>query len=323
MLSLMSIRYRGLLDAIRRTQGRFSPDPDAVRVLTAQAALSARRSQPVTYRHLFDAELRVFSQWGEDGILDLLCDALALHKPRVVEIGAGNFEECNSRFLAENRSASVVAIDAREDLTATIRSSPLMWKTHLYAIQTWVMPSNAVQVFEESKRLLGGATPEILSLDLDGIDYWILDQLDLRGVRVVVVEYNPLLGAERAVSVPRAENFDRSEQHYTRLYFGASLKAWIHLLGQKNFVLVGSNRQGNNAFFVDAISADRVPVVPVDTTDLSPFVQWNVRESRDSSGELSYLSHHERISAMSDMPVIDVVTGEVLTIRDLYASELP
>lgn len=323
MRSMLSSRLREFLGALRRMERRHSRDLDDIRVLTALAALSTRRSQSVNYRHLFDAELRVFSQWGEDGILDLLCDALALHKPRVVEIGAGNFQECNSRFLAESRSASVVAIDARDDLTETIRSSPLMWKTHLYAIQAWITPSNVVQVFEESKQLLGGKSPEILSLDLDGVDYWILNRLNLCGVRVVVVEYNPLFGAERAVSVPEAENFDRREEHYSWLYFGASLQAWIHLLDQQGFVLVGSNRQGNNAFFVDTTSIDLVPVVPVDTTDLSPFVQWNVRESRDAAGELSYLSHQERIGVIGDMPVVDVVTGEALTVRDLHASNPP
>ncbi len=309
---------RPLRSLVKQLQKELTADDlDSLRILTAQAGLRSRRPVREDYRFLHDAELQVFSQWGEDGILDLLCDALELSKPSVVEFGAGNFRECNSRFLAENRSASVVAIDARSDLASNIESSPLRWRTNIHALQQWVSPSNAREVFAEAKRLLGGGPPDILSLDFDGVDYWILERLDLDGVSIVVIEYNPLFGAERAVSVPMADTFDRRTAHHSWLYFGASLRAWIELLGQRGFAFVGSNRQGNNAFFVTSAPANKIPVVPVDLGKLAQFVQWNVRESRDPSGALSYLTGDARVNSMADMPVVDVRTGESLTVGEL------
>jgi len=131
-------RLRSLVKQL--SDGLTADDLDSLRILIAQVGLRSRRPVLENYQFLHDAELRVFSQWGEDGILDLLCDALMLSKPSVVEFGAGNFRECNSRFLAENRSASVVAIDARSDLTSNIESSPLRWRTNIHALQQRVSP---------------------------------------------------------------------------------------------------------------------------------------------------------------------------------------
>jgi hypothetical protein len=290
---------------------------DALKILTAQSGLLARRGLQPRYRSLHDAELRVFSQWGEDGILDLLCDALGLAKPRVLEFGAGDFRECNSRFLAENRSAFVVAVDSREDLPKNIDRTPLSWRTHIKALVRWITPSNAVSIFAEAVQFFEGRAPDIFSIDLDGVDYWVTEQLDLTGVRIVVVEYNPLFGPTDAVSVPPSENFDRTTAHASWLYFGASLRAWTHLLGTRGFTFVGSNRQGNNAFFVESGSIGALPVEPVDLRDLARFTDWNVRESRNPQGRLSYLSGRDRIRVMADAPVTDVVTGAVRTVGSL------
>ena len=149
------------------------------------------------------------------------------------------------------------------------------------------------------------------------MDYWILECLGLDGVSIVVVEYNPLFGAQRAVSVPMAENFDRRTAHHSWPYFGASLRAWTELLGRRGFTFVGSNRQGNNAFLVPSASVGMTPIAPVDLGRLEHFVQWNVRESRDPSGALSYLTGDARVNIMADMPVVDVLTGELLTVGEL------
>lgn len=294
-------------EALRRHQSE-------TRLLAAQGAMLARRGQPRHYANLHDAELHVFSQWGEDGILDFLCDSLNIAKPRILEFGAGDFRECNSRYLAESRSASVVAVDARQDLFRAFEQSSLMWRTTVHPLIRFLTPTNAAEVFAEAKHLFGGRPPDIFSLDLDGVDYWIMESLDLSGVQIILVEYNPLFGAEFAVSVPKSETFDRRKEHSSWLYFGASLRAWIHLLGSRGYEFVGTNRQGNNAFFIQSSSTALVPVDRVDLAELDAFVQWNVRESRDDEGRLSYLSGSARGDAIRDMPLVDVLTGGVTTV---------
>ena len=265
------------------------------------------------FKYLWDAEVRVFSQWGEDGILDYVANSLEMIKPRILEIGAGNFLECNSRFLAENRNASVVLVDGRDDLISNVNSSSLKWKTHLYAIQTWVTPLNVNDIIKFSNEKLGST--DILSLDLDGNDYWILEVANLSDIRVVVVEYNPLFGSKYSVSVPRDDNFDRRKKHESWIYYGASLKAFIYLLNRKGFSFIGTNRVGNNAFFVEKRSLKKIKTeLP---SDLSEHTDWRVRESRNSSGNLSFISGAERVHQIAKMSLIDVETGKELAVGSL------
>lgn len=92
------------------------------KLLMATSAMNASKAARSTFKNLWDAEVRVFSQWGEDGILNYLFDIAGIVKPRIIEFGAGNFTECNSRFAAEYRNASIYAVDIRGDLIATSRS---------------------------------------------------------------------------------------------------------------------------------------------------------------------------------------------------------
>ena len=72
----------------------------AIKFIVGQSAILASRSSSDNFRDLWDAEIKVYSQWGEDGIIDFLCEKLNISKPKVLEVGSGNFSECNSRFLA-------------------------------------------------------------------------------------------------------------------------------------------------------------------------------------------------------------------------------
>ena len=285
---------------------------------TGIAAIQAQRSARAGYTDLWDAEVRVYSQWGEDGILDFLCDALRLARPRVLELGCGDYRECNSRFLAEWRSSSVTMVDSRSDLIRSVRSLPAYWRTTLNPLQEWITPDSVEGIQERARHLQGGL--DIVSLDIDGNDFWVAERLDLLGVSIVVVEYQPLFGETEAVSIPPQDDFDRASAHYSHLYYGASLRAFTTLLGDKGFSFIGTNRAGNNAFFVQnaALAAIALPVPDLD--DLSPYTRWTVRESRDASGSLSYLDHAQALQLIADMPVVETTTGRVLKVGDCSPS---
>lgn len=278
-----------------------------------EAALLAQRAARPTFRHLWDAEFRVYSQWGEDGILEYLCDSLDLVRPRAVEFGAGNFRECNTRFMAERRNAAVVAVDARADLLTSVRTRDLYWRTSIWPIQEWVTPVSAPGLLTRARQTMGGV--DVMSLDLDGNDYWVAESLDLDSVQVVVVEYNAL-GSERAVSVPRNDHFDRRTADATWLHFGASLRAWVHLLGERGFTFLGTNRAASNAFFCSTSRLADVQLPLPGTADLSLYVDSRIRESRGPDGGLSHLAGHERIAAIAHRELIDVKTGDLLTVGE-------
>lgn len=279
-----------------------------------QSSIIASRSNYSNYQNLWDAEVKVFSQWGEDGILDFLCEKLGISKPRMLEVGAGNFRECNSRFLAENRNASVYLVDGRLDLITTTERDPLIWKNHLFAVNTWVTPENIQTICQDAANKMGGV--DIFSLDIDGNDFWVLDSCPLDGVEIIVVEYNPLFGASLPVTVPRDDKFERRAKHYSCLYYGASLPAFISLLKKRDFVFIGTNRVGNNAFFIRSENLKKVGFEPDD--DLSVYVDWRIRETRNVEGKLSFQSGFERVNEIRDLPLINLINQTQITVIEAH-----
>jgi hypothetical protein len=91
---------------------------------------------------------------------------------------------------------------------------------------------------------------DFLSIDIDGNDYWIWEELQAVRPRVVVIEYNASFGPQRSVSVPYERMFRRHDKHPSGWYHGASLKALEKLGKAKGYHLVGCDCSGVNAFFV-------------------------------------------------------------------------
>lgn len=267
-------------------------------------AMLIQRSLPSPLENLWDAEFKVYSQWGEDGILNYLCEKLGLSKPKMIELGAGNFEECNSRFLAEYRHASVAPVDARSDLHSSVQNLDINWKTTIVPQVTWITPDNVNELIKSSAKALGGI--DILSLDIDGNDYWVADSLDTSNFQIIIVEYNPIFGHERSVTVPRNDSFDRTSAHYSNLYYGASLRSFINLFDSKNFTFVGTNRVGNNAFFVPDTKINNLDLQIPRTDDLSKFTDWRVRESRSTEGQLTFLNCREGADLIKELQLIEL-----------------
>lgn len=154
----------------------------------------------------------------------------------------------------------------------------------------------------------------LLSIDIDGCDYWILKEINTIRPRILICEFNNAFGAEHPVSVPYSSAFFRRKAHYSDLYFGASLKAIYNAAVSKGYDLVGINSAGMNAFFV--------------RKDLSPFFRTfepeevyfpsKIRESKDASCRLSFLSGIDRLREMSGMPLVHTETGVITTIKELY-----
>ena len=59
----------------------------------------------------------------------------------------------------------------------------------------------------------------LLSIDIDGVDYWILEQINVIKPSVIVCEYNSIFGDVYKISVPYDENFERTKKHYSNLFW--------------------------------------------------------------------------------------------------------
>jgi len=89
----------------------------------------------------------------------------------------------------------------------------------------------------------------ILSVDIDGVDYWVLDEITCVEPSIIICEYNSVFKNEIPLTIPYDAKFVRQDYHFSNLYFGANLKAFEILLNKRGYLYIGSNSQNSNAFF--------------------------------------------------------------------------
>ena len=280
----------------------------AERTLFLQGQMAAR-SQPKQscLRDLAEAEFRVYSQWGEDGIIEWLVSQVEVPNKRFIEFGVEDFREANCRFLLRHRGWKGFVMDGSESSMATLRSDPIHWMHDLTARAAFVTAENISGLIANA----GFAGPVgLLSVDVDGNDYWVWRAIDNVDAAIVICEYNAVFGDRHALSIPYDPAFERRAAHSSNLYWGASVEAMRRLAAEKGYVFVGTNSAGMNAFFVKRELA--APVL--DKLAETKAYPSRYRESRNESGKLTFIGGVERLSVIGDMPVVDVATGATLTL---------
>jgi hypothetical protein len=250
----------------------------------------------------------VFSQWGEDGIIQHLCKCVEIENRTFVEFGVESFVEANCRFLLMKDNWSGFVIDGSERNIRSLKHSYFFWRFGLQAVDAFITRENINKLLERSgfDEDLG-----ILSIDLDGNDYYVLEAITGFKPRILICEYNAVFGDTRKISVPYDPAFQRTKGHYSNLYFGASLAALTHLAGRRGYSLVGTNRAGVNAFYVrnDLLTPKLQALSSVDA--YSPSL---ARESRDRDGNLTYVGGDDRLKLIRGLPVFNVETNAAETL---------
>jgi hypothetical protein len=270
------------------------------RMQEALGRIEARQLATLRLADLHAAEFRVFSQWGEDGIIQRLVSDVPIERRLFVEFGVQDYSESNTRFLLVNRNWSGLVLDGDQSNIDAVRRSDLYWRHNLKAECAFVTRENINQLIAAA-----GVQGDVglLSVDIDGNDYWVWEAIDVISPRIVVAEYNSRFGAARAVTVPYDPAFERSRAHHSMIYYGASLRA-LELLGaRKGYSLVGCNSAGNNAFFV---RLDCLPTGIPRLTAAQAFVAGAFREARNERGEMQFLSAAEESRLLDGLPLTDV-----------------
>jgi len=293
-----------------RYLGGVVRDIETNRILAAKLVIhqSHQSSEMKTFH---ESEFKVFSQWGEDGIIQYLIHHVPIENDSFVEFGVESYVESNSRFLLVNNNWSGLVIDGDPKNVSFIRSDPIYFRHNLKADCAFITKDNINDLLERNA-VCGDIG--LLSVDIDGNDYWVWDAINAIDPRIVVCEYNSLWGDTLSVSIPYNPKFNRTRAHYSNLYFGASITALTTLANAKGYSLAGSNTAGNNIFFVRNDLLGNMPVV----TPKDAWVQSQFREARDKSGQLTFLSFAERLKLMVDMPLINLDDGQQYTVDELY-----
>ncbi|WP_238361189.1 hypothetical protein [Iningainema tapete] len=228
--------------------------------------------------NVLDYEYQVFSQWGEDGIIQFLINNIEIERKIFVEFGVEDYQQANTKFLLVNNNWSGLVIDGSDANISRLKTDYVYWNYNLKAVKAFVTKDNINNLLLEN-----GLTGEIglLSIDIDGNDYWIWDAINVINPVIVIVEYNYRFGSEAAVTIPYSEDFDRSKAHHSMIYFGASLKAICLLAKRKGYTFVGCCSNGVNAFF---IRTDKKPSTLKEMTLEEGYKSGQFCETRNEDG---------------------------------------
>ncbi len=191
-----------------------------------------------------------------------------------------------------------------------LRATGLGWRHQIDAVTAFIDRDNI-------NELIAAAVVEgdigLLSVDIDGNDYWVLERIDVVSPRILIVEYNSTFGPDLAVTVLYDPGFVRGEQHASWLYWGASLAAltawpsaratrWWAATARQQCVLRATRRPSRPARGVcgRGLRAQPLPRVP------------------RADGQLSFVSdHRDRLALFADMPLWDLDRDAAITVGEL------
>jgi hypothetical protein len=250
------------------------------------------------------SEFKIFSQWGDDGIISFLVDYLEIKNKRFVEFGVENYTECNTKFLLLVKNWKGLIMDGSYKNMNSLRLSDFYWKYDIKAVDVFVTRENINLLLESN-----GFSGEIglLHIDIDGNDYWIWKAVDVSNPIIVIVEYNSLFGYDNAWTIPYNPQFYRKQAHYSNLYYGTSLLSICDLATEKGYYFIGCNSNGNNAYFV---RKDNIK----DLKPLSPeegYIESNFSESRNVKGDLTFLRAKDRLALLKGMQIYNSRKEEI------------
>jgi len=211
--------------------------------------------------NIIDIEKSVYSQNGEDGIIEFLVNRLNSSNKILLEIGCANGKQNNSSYLCDKFNYTGLVIDGKYS-EQEYKSYTKQFSNPPKFLKMMIEPEMADIILKE----LNNKEPDFFSLDIDGIDYYITKELFDRGFRpkIIVVEYNSSFGPEKNITIKYERNFDRKKNKIrlgsralhkkmdrSRNYYGTSIMAWKKFFSRLEYKFLTVESNGTNAFFIN------------------------------------------------------------------------
>lgn len=235
-------KLRRAANTVRRASARLE--------YLCTVAQSAERERHAAAARALDPEdlilsgYRGYSQNDEDGIIEEIFRRIGVVRREFVEFGCGDGIENNTLYLLSAGWRGVwLDGDAANIAAALARREAADAEDRLTVREVMVTAENINEVLPAA-----GVHPEpdLMSIDIDGNDYWVWSALNVVNSRVVVIEYNATFRPPHRI----VQRYDPGRRWDGTNYFGASLKALEELAARKGYALVGTEGAGCNAFFV-------------------------------------------------------------------------
>jgi hypothetical protein len=250
---------------------------------------------------------------GEDGIIDWLIERAKIppSSQSFIEFGVGTYRKANTRIPVQNRNWRGLIMDGSQPMIATVKEDNLALAHALTVRPAFITRENINDLISSAGF---GGDIGLLSIDVDGNDYWICEAILTVRPIICICEYNAVFGDLYPICTPYDSTFYRTKAHYSNLHFGASISALRSLVARKGYRFVGTNSAGNDAFFVREDYAKQFVDRSLEHIQALPS---HFLESRDKSGRLNYIGGLERLKLISTLPVVNVETDETITIGNL------
>jgi hypothetical protein len=194
-------------------------------------------------RRLPQFGFKVYSQTDEDGIIQEIFARIGYGSKTFVEFGVGNGLENNTvklllegwRGLWMEGSSSLVS-------QIEVKFREVVRQGHLQLRHAFINRDNINQLIGETFK----SEIDLISIDIDGNDIYLLEALQVVNPRVIVIEYNAKFPPPMSI----AQTYDATFRWRGTDYYGASLEAITKIAERKGYSLVGCGIAGVNAFFV-------------------------------------------------------------------------
>jgi len=187
---------------------------------------------------------KVYSQNDEDGIINEIFKRIGTNSKKFLEFGVENGLECNSTYLLMVKGWTGTWLEASTKHVTSINSSfkKQIDSGRLQIVESFIDRDNINDLIVKTN----SEDIDLLSIDIDGNDYWVWQKITKANPRVVIVEYNAIMPAD----VEWSTTYKANHTYDGSLYHSASLKSFETLGNKMGYKLVGCNINGCNAFFV-------------------------------------------------------------------------
>jgi len=231
-----------------------------------QYLLMKKILSPAEMPRFSEVGFSVHSQFEEDGILLYIFSIIGTTNKQVLEICAGDGTECMASNLIINHGWNGLLFDGNVKLVEKgIKYFAKHNATWLYPptfVQAWLTIENINQLIKDNN--FNGEI-DLLSLDIDGNDYYIMEAINVVTPRVIICETNNVIPDNLSLTIPYKSDFDRMDDLHPD-FMSVSLLAMKKLLNKKGYRLVGAHRHGFNAIFImNGIAEDYFPEVSVES----------------------------------------------------------
>lgn len=254
---------------------------------------------------LNEYEFQVYSQWGDDGIIQYLINNIEISNKTFIEFGVENYLEANTRFLLINNNWTGLVLDGSLENINYIKSDDVFWKYNLHVKQAFITKDNINDLLKDIpfEKEVG-----ILSIDIDGNDYWVWDAITEVEADIVIIEYNSCFGENKPWTIPYDPKFVRKRKFPDMNYFGVSLLSLCDLGATKGYSFVGCNSNGNNAYFVKTSKLGKIKPLTCE----QGFIESKFREVGDQNNYPLY--GNKRLESLKGFSVYNTRENKVETV---------